>query len=319
MSLLISLSAQQPDVKNSPQTPTAVIVIRPHHFTANPETAEDNAFQNMAANAEQEDAVRAYHEVSNTVDILRSHGVNVHVFEDEERHTPDSVFPNNWFSTHAGGHIAIYPMYAANRRRERRTDIIEMLKHSYRVQDVVDYSGMENDGLFLEGTGAMVLDHIERVAYVCKSRRADPILLERFCSQFNYEPIVFEAFDNEGRAVYHTNVLMCIASDIVLVGAEMVRDNDQRTALLERLKNTGREILELSEAQIAAFAGNMLEVQGANGALLVMSETARRALTYEQIDQIEQRLPIVNLPIPTIEKAGGSVRCMLAGVHLSKR
>ncbi|WP_085901970.1 citrulline utilization hydrolase CtlX [Kiloniella majae] len=319
MSLLTAPDGSPRHVRSSPQTPVAVIVIRPHHFVANPETAVDNSFQDKMAGAGQEDKVEAYHEVSNVIKVLRSHGVKVHVFEDESCQTPDSVFPNNWFSTHAGGRVAIYPMFAKNRRKERRTDIIELLKKNYRVQDIVDYSGFEEDGLFLEGTGAMVLDHIERVTYVCKSRRSDPILLERFCSQFNYEPIIFEAVDSKGHAVYHTNVLMCIASELVLVGAELVRDNGDRATLMRRLKDTGRKILELSEEQVASFSGNMLEVQGANGPLLVMSETAYRALSGEQITQIEQCLPIVTLAIPTIEKAGGSVRCMLAGVHLSKR
>ncbi|WP_417454804.1 citrulline utilization hydrolase CtlX [Kiloniella sp.] len=306
-------------IGKNPQTPVGVVLVRPHHFIANPETALDNSFQAIANKQDITDGYNAFKEASGVVDELKSLGVDVHVFEDENYHTPDSVFPNNWFSTHAGGHVAIYPMSVESRRRERRTDIIEMLKQVYRVQDIIDYSGQEKDGRYLEGTGAMVLDHIERVAYVCKSRRSDPVLLERFCSQFNYEPMVFDASDSNGNAVYHTNVLMCITSDLVLIGAKMVRNDTQRAELLQRLKSTGRKVIELSEKQVSSFAGNMLEVQGAAGRLLVMSATAYHSLTSEQINLIEQCLSIVVVSIPTIEKAGGSVRCMLAGIHLSKR
>ncbi|WP_421782367.1 citrulline utilization hydrolase CtlX [Kiloniella litopenaei] len=303
----------------SSQTPSAVVLIRPHHFIANPETAADNSFQTMISGQDVNDESIAFQEVSGVIDVLKSHGVDVHVFEDESHHRPDSVFPNNWFSTHAGGHVAIYPMTAVSRRQERRLDIIDMLKQVYRVQEVVDYSGQEQDGRYLEGTGAMVLDHVERVAYVCQSRRSDPVLLERFCSRFNYEPVIFDASDAKGNAVYHTNVLMCIASDLVLVGAKMIRDDSQRAELLTRLEATGRRLIKLSEKQISSFAGNMFEVQGDAGRLLLMSSAAYHSLTKEQIDLIQLSLPIVKVSIPTIEKAGGSIRCMLAGIHLSKR
>ena len=173
------------------QAPAAVVMVRPHRFTPNPETAADNAFQSLAAKeAAQAVAGTAHREVTAAAERLEAEGVRVHLFEDEgERDTPDSVFPNNWFSTHSGGHVAIYPMYAPSRRRERRADVIEMLKSEYRVQDVIDYSGLEQDGLFLEGTGAMVLDHLARVAYTARSNRADPVALERFSTHFNFEPM----------------------------------------------------------------------------------------------------------------------------------
>ena len=171
-----------------PQAPAAVVMVRPHHFTPNPQTAADNAFQRLAAEQAAGDVARqAYAEVTQAARTLEAHGVRVHLFEDEQPgRTPDAVFPNNWFSTHAGGHVALYPMYSPNRRLERRSDVIEMIKAQYRVQDVIDYSGLEPDGLFLEGTGAMVLDHIARVAYTARSNRANPIALERFATHFNY-------------------------------------------------------------------------------------------------------------------------------------
>ena len=205
-------------------------MVRPHQFVSNPETAEDNSFQKAGAQYQSADISRmAYEEVSRAAEILQSHGVRVHLFEDDgSRQTPDSVFPNNWFSTHSGGHVAIYPMYAPNRRRERRHDIIEMLKSEYRVQDVIDYSGLEPDGLFLEGTGAMVLDHVQRVAYTARSHRADPVALERFCTHFNYEPMVFDTVDARGQVIYHANVMMCIATDYALIGLDCIVKPERR-------------------------------------------------------------------------------------------
>ena len=232
---------------------------------------------------------------------------------------PDSIFPNNWFSTHSGGHIAIYPMFAENRRLERRTDVIEMLKTNYRVQDIIDYSGLEPDGLFLEGTGAMVLDHIDRVAYVTKSNRADPVALERFCTHFNYEPMAFDAFDENGTPVYHTNVLMCVATDFVMISLEMMDDDNRRAEIVGRIESSGRAVIDLSRDQIANFAGNALELQSNTGRVLALSSRALNVLTKDQIATIEQSTTILPLDIPTIELAGGSVRCMLAGIHLLPR
>jgi len=209
-------------------------MVRPHHFTVNTETAADNHFQ-ASQDLREDLASVAYGEITEAAETLRRHGVEVHLFEDTGRLTPDSVFPNNWFSTHAGGHVAIYPMKAVSRRRERRSDVIEMLKTRYRVQEVIDYSGLEPDGLFLEGTGAMVLDHIDRVAYAVRSDRTDPIALERFSTHFNYEPMVFDARDENGVSVYHTNVLMCIATDFAMIGLEMMTDPARRQEIVTRL------------------------------------------------------------------------------------
>lgn len=298
------------------QAPSDVVMIRPHHFHPNPETARDNAFQSDASG---DPAVQARNEHDTAVAKLRAAGITVHVFDDMGTETPDSVFPNNWFSTHSGGRAAVYPMYAKNRRRERRWDVVDLLKSHYRVQDVIDYSGLEQDGLALEGTGAMVLDHIAHVAYVARSNRADPILLERFCTHFGFEPIVFDASDAAGTAIYHTNVLMCIGTGFALIGAEMIRSDARRAEVVARLSETGRDVIELTEAQIGAFAGNAIELTGPDGSRLALSTTAMAALTPDQHDILARHTTCLPLDIPTIETAGGSVRCMIAGLHLSRR
>lgn len=303
------------------QAPNAVVMVRPWHFHSNPETAEDNAFQNTNRNSEMEVSLNAKLEFDNVVKTLSENGVRVHVFDDfGEKETPDSIFPNNWFSTHPGGHIAIYPMYAKNRRRERRSDIIEMLKSEYRVQDVVDLSGLEWDNEFLEGTGAMVLDHINRIAYTAKSNRASEIILERFCSLFHFEPMAFDTADKDGNSIYHTNVMMGLGTNYALISLSMIKDKKRREEIRLRLEESGRTIIDLSFEQIDNFAGNVLELTGSdNKKILALSKKAYDSLTHEQIKIVEQSATLVPLSIPTIELAGGSVRCMLAGIHLSKR
>lgn len=295
-------------------------MIRPHHFTPNPATAADNAFQvDVATDANGTFAASAYREVTAAASALVDAGVRVHLFEDETTSNPDSVFPNNWFSTHSGGHVAIYPMHSPSRRGERRWDIIELLKAEYRVQDVIDYSGLENDDVFLEGTGAMVLDHAARIAYTARSNRADPIALERFCTNFGYEPMVFDAADSNGVEIYHTNVLMCVATDFALVGLDLLTNEVRRMQVVDRLLASDREVIALTEDQVREFAGNAIELRGTQGRVLAMSTRALSALTPEQRATIERSARIVALDVPTIELAGGSVRCMLAGIHLDRR
>lgn len=306
--------------RNLLQAPEAVVMIRPHAFHSNPETAADNAFQRQSDEGRDAISARARDEFDQAVAILRDQGVTVHVFEDNgSRNTPDSVFPNNWFSTHIGGHVAIYPMFTPNRRRERRSDVIEMLKAKYRVQDVFDYSGLELDGIALEGTGAMVLDHVGRIAYTVKSNRADPVALERFCTHFGYEPMVFEARDEVGREIYHTNVLMCIGTEMAMVGLDNVVVPARREEIAQRLAEGGREVITLSQAEIAGFAGNAIELSGEAGRFLALSRTAYDSLTTTNRTRIEALLPMVPLDVTTIELAGGSVRCMIAGIHLTPR
>ena len=303
------------------QAPAAAVMIRPHQFHPNGETAADNAFQRTTRQSSARSvADAAYREVTDAAERLRAEGVRIHLFEDRGEHdTPDSVFPNNWFSTHPGGHVAIHAMRAPSRRRERRSDVIETLKSAYRVQDVIDYSGLEQDALFLEGTGAMVLDHIARVAYTARSHRADPLALERFCTHFNYEPMVFDTADATGQPIYHTNVLMCVATEFALIGLDTFTDPQRAADVRARLEESGREVIALSQTQIAEFAGNAIELSGQGGRLLALSRRACDSLRADQKTRIERSARLVPLAVPTIELAGGSVRCMIAGVHLSPR
>ncbi|WP_341241112.1 arginine deiminase-related protein [uncultured Nocardioides sp.] len=310
----------------SAQAPSAVILVRAEKFVPNPATAADNAFQAdvPVGQTEEQTSAAALAEMDLVAEALREAGVRVHVFADSDHTRPDSVFPNNWLSTHAGGQVAVYPMYASNRRHERRADVLEMLKSSYRVQTIIDYSGLEPDGIFLEGTGAMVLDHVSRVAYTAVSHRADTHVLERFCTDFGYEPMAFDAFDAAGVPVYHTNVMACIGTDVALFALEMITDEVRREAVRERLTVNGRRLVELTEEQVREFAGNAVELcgrtpDGRRRYIMVMSARARRSLRDDQVAAIEESCEIVAVEIPTIELAGGSVRCMIAGVHLDRR
>ncbi|KVO23958.1 citrulline utilization hydrolase CtlX [Burkholderia ubonensis] len=303
------------------QAPAAVVMIRPHHFQPNPQTSADNAFQRSGgAGDARAVSAAARDEVGAAAQRLADAGVRVHVFDDHGEHdTPDSVFPNNWFSTHPGGHVALYPMTCPNRRRERRADVIEMLKTEYRVQDVIDYSGLEYDDVFLEGTGAMVLDHVARIAYTARSRRADPVALERFCTHFNFEPICFDTADADGRPIYHTNVMMSVATEFALIGLDLISDPNRRGEIQRRLAETGRAVVALEPSQIANFAGNALELSGRDARVLALSRRAFDCLTPRQRRLIERSAQLLPLDVPTIELAGGSVRCMLAGIHLARR
>ncbi|UAL31119.1 amidinotransferase [Nocardioides rotundus] len=310
----------------SAQAPSAVILIRAERFTPNPATAADNAFQAEAPVGQSEVATsaRALAEMDAVAEALREVGVRVHVFSDSDHTRPDSVFPNNWLSTHAGGTVAVYPMYASNRRHERRADVLEMLKSSYRVQSIVDYSGLEPDGIFLEGTGAMVLDHVSRVAYTARSHRADTHVLERFCTDFGYEPMAFDAVDSGGVPVYHTNVIACVGTEVALFALDMIADERRRAEVRERLTVTGRTVIELTEEQVREFAGNAVELcgrtpDGRRRYVMAMSARALASLRPDQVAAIEESCEIVAVDIPTIELAGGSVRCMIAGVHLDPR
>lgn len=301
----------------SVQAPSAVVLIRPHHFASNPATAGDNVFQSVDAARTPEDvAAAAYADATRLAEALEGAGITVHLFEDEDETRPDSVFPNNWFSTHAGGRIAVYPMYAPNRRLERRTDVLELLKARYRVQEIVDYSGLEVDGLFLEGTGAMVLDNLNRTAYAVRSHRADPIVLERFCTAFGYEPMVFDA-ELRGVPIYHTNVMMCIGTEFALVGLDAM--TSRRDEIAERLAEQGREVIGLSTEQLEDFAGNAIELHGSQGRILALSARADASLTDDQRAIIERSARILPVDVSTIELEGGSVRCMIAGIHLDRR
>ncbi len=303
------------------QSASAVVMIRPSRFFPNPETAQDNAFQQEAgAESASVVAARALAEFDEAVRTLSAAGVKVHIFEDTPvPEKPDAIFPNNWFSTHHDGRIALYPMYTPSRRTERRTDIIENLRQHYRVTEVVDYSAYEKRGLFLEGTGSLVLDHENRIAYVSLSRRADQEPLEKFCADFDFEPVTFQSTGRDGRAIYHTNVMMCLGTGFALVGLEAIADESERQTIQRRLEKTGKTIVPLSQDQIENFAGNALELHNGQGKLLVLSARAAAHLGEEERATLGKFARLLPLALPTIELAGGSARCMLATIHLPPR
>jgi hypothetical protein len=300
------------------QSAKAVVMIRPFRFYPNPETASDNAFQREAAAADGEAiSEAAQSEFDQAVELLRGAGVTVHVFEDTPSpEKPDAVFPNNWFSTHPDGRVALYPMYSPARRNERRRDVIDELGKSYRISALVDYSSYEQRGLHLEGTGSLVLDYVNRIAYVSLSKRSDRALVERFCQDFDFEPLLFESTSDDDRPIYHTNVVMCVGSEFALIGLDMIADPGQRETIRRRLETSGKKVIALDRSQIANFAGNALELRNDSQKLLVLSSRAAAALTTEQRSEIERHARLLPLALPTIEMAGGSARCMLAAIHL---
>jgi hypothetical protein len=299
------------------QAASAVVMIRPHHFYPNHQTRKDNNFQSVPEHLSRHQLSElAYTQVTLMANKLQSLGVQVYLFEDCSEQTPDSVFPNNWFSTHADNRIVTYPMFANNRRKERRADVIEKLIEQFKVTEVIDYSVLEKQDIYLEGTGAMVLDHTDKTAYVVRSHRANSTALEQFCERFNYQSILFDAIDKQGTAVYHTNVLMCIATQFAMYCPHMIKDNQQRAMIEQRLIASGKQIIVLSESQIAKFCGNALELQTEQGKILALSKTAFNALTTEQIRVLEKSVKLVPFDVSAIETAGGSVRCMLASIHL---
>lgn len=300
------------------QSPSAVVMVRPHRFYPNPETAADNAFQ-QSTSAAEDYSQAAQTEFDKAAATLRDAGVTVHVFQDTATpDKPDAVFPNNWFSTHGDGRIVLYPMFSPSRRMERRQEVIDGLRKAYQVKEVVDYTSFEKEGLYLEGTGSMVLDRSNRLAYVSLSQRSCLEPLRRFCRDFEYEAICFRSSSRDGRPIYHTNVMMCLGSEFALVGLDAIGDAIQRGMVRESLEAGGWTIVPLDQTQIEEFAGNALELSAASGKLLVLSSRALAALTNEQRKLLEGFARLLPLSLPTIERAGGSARCMLATIHLPR-
>lgn len=293
-------------------------MIRPHRFFPNPETAEDNAFQGtILPNESSAVSGAAQDEFDRAVEVLRGAGVTVHVIDDTATpEKPDAVFPNNWFSTHHDGRVVLYPMYSAARRRERRHDVIDALRKDYRITDVIDYSAAEKDEHFLEGTGSLVLDHENKIAYASLSQRTHAEVLRKFCDDFAYEPITFRSVSGDGRSIYHTNVMMCVGSKFALIGLETIPDEAERMGVQNLLEATGKEVIELTAGQIAEFAGNAIELHNGKEKLLILSKRAESALSDAQRHRISKYARIVPLDLPTIELAGGSARCMIATIHL---
>ena len=298
------------------QAPSHVVMVRPHRFTVNAATAADNAFQQSDSIDDAGAAHGAYGDVTRLAEALRQEGVTVSLFEDASGESPDSVFPNNWFTTHPDGRIVLCPMYAPNRRNERREDVIDQLRNDFAVTEVLDWTAAELDGQFLEGTGAVVIDHEQQVAYGCRSERLTADLFTRFCREFGLLPVLFDAVDSSGRAVYHTNVMMSVGETLAVVGADLIPDPVERDQVLGLLRASGRTVVELTEEQVRAFAGNVMQLRGAHGPVVVMSTTAAAALHADQLRAIRAHSRILSVDLSMVEASGGSVRCMLAGIHL---
>lgn len=299
------------------QTTNHILMIRPVDFKFNTQTAGNNKFQEATAqdNVQQQ----ALAEFDGFVAMLRANGVDVTVIDDTlAPETPDSIFPNNWVSFHEDGSVYLYPMFSENRRLERRKDIIDTIGEKFELNHVSDLSFFEQQVLFLEGTGSMVLDRQHKIAYACLSVRTDEEVLNNFCMLSGYTPIAFQAIDESRFPIYHTNVMMCIGDRFAVVCFDSIPDLEEKEKVKQSLLNTGKELVDISFDQMNHFAGNMLQVKNKDGqSLLVMSEQAYLSLQPEQLATLTQYAKIIYAPLYTIEKnGGGSARCMLAEVHL---
>ena len=308
------------------QTTNSILMIRPVAFRMNEQTAVNNYYQKVldgllpaTVNAKAQQEFDAF------VEKLTAVGVDVTVVDDTlEPDTPDSIFPNNWISFHENGDVALYPMFAENRRHERREEILDLLEEKgFVIHNIIDYTSAEEDGFFLEGTGSLLLDRVNAKAYCALSPRADEELFIEFCEDFDYAPVIFEAFhtvDSERKLIYHTNVMMCLGETFAVICSDCIDDKKERKMVLDNLKGNGKEIILITEAQMNNFAGNMLEVRGANDKrYLVMSAAAHQSLTPQQIEQLEKHTEILSSSLDTIEACGGgSARCMMAEIFLPR-
>ncbi|KYH06513.1 arginine deiminase-related protein [Chryseobacterium cucumeris] len=306
------------------QTTDTVLMIEPIAFGYNAETAKNNYFQVEQTGSDIQS--KALAEFNTFVGKLREKGINVITIKDTlDPHTPDSIFPNNWVSFHKDGKVVLYPMFASNRRVERREDIIESIQEQgFEVVEVDDWSFSETQGHFLEGTGSMIFDHDNKIAYGSVSLRLDEKLFREFCTKYGFAPVVFHSFQTVGTErlpIYHTNVMMCVADRFVVICLDCIDDELEREKVVETIKGSGKEIIEISEEQMQQFAGNMLQVQNKEGEkFLVMSQTAYQSLSSEQVAAIEKYCEIIYSDLNTIEvNGGGSARCMLAEVFLPKK
>jgi len=308
----------EPSATSPTQSTDSVLMVRPCRFYPNPETAADNAFQRRTEGDADELSTAARMEFDVAVATLRNSGVCVHVFDDtSDPAKPDAVFPNNWISTHHDGRVALFPMYSPLRRRERRNDIVDELRKQYRVTEVIDYSIFESEASYLEGTGSLVLDHVNRIAYVSLSNRSTEKVIRRFAEDFGYEPVTFTSIGLDGKPIYHTNVMMCVGTDFALVGLSMIPNETERHRLQARLDASGKEIVELTADQVTNFAGNAIEVENGQGErLLVLSARAVPTFNERQRTMLRRHVRLVPLTLPTIELAGGSARCMVAEIYL---
>jgi hypothetical protein len=299
------------------QTTDQILMIRPVNFSFNEETAVNNAFQ-VASNDTQAQQ-KAAAEFNNFVTLLTTNSLSVTVIEDTPLpYTPDSIFPNNWISFHHTGTIVLYPMFAPNRRLERKPSVIEQLQQKFIINEQLDFTSFENNHQFLEGTGSMVLDRENQIAYACLSPRTNKNVLQKVCDTLRYTPIVFDAIDMRQTPIYHTNVMMCVADKYVVLCEQAMVNPTEKEAVLSTIRNSGKEIVPITPDQMNHFAGNMLQVHNnKKEKLLVMSSQAFDALSVDQIKQLSTYNKIIHTPLTTIEtNGGGSARCMMAEIHL---
>jgi len=308
------------------QITSNILMIRPVNFRYNEETAKNNYYQKVIEGLTPERAqLEAEAEFDRFVDKLREKGVMVTVIPDNKSpDTPDSIFPNNWISFHQDGKVGLYPMYAVSRRGERRQDIIDTLSEQFVVKDIIDFTKHESSNEFLEGTGSLVLDRPNSTAYAAISERTDPLVLEEFCKSFGYQAVSFTAnqlVDGTRMSIYHTNVMMCVANDFAVICLDSIDDRQERNTVVESLKSSGKEVIDITEDQVHHFAGNMLQVLGTNNQpYLVMSSAAYHSLQQDQLDAIKKHCSIIHSSLDTIEACGGgSARCMMAEVFLPER
>ena len=307
------------------QTTNTIVMVRPINFRMNEQTAVNNYFQEELALKNAAINAKAQQEFDDFVVTLEAHGIKVIVVSDTpEFDTPDSIFPNNWISFHQNGTVGIYPMFAPNRRLERNEAFLAAVEAAgFVITNIIDYSSAEEQGIYLEGTGSLLLDRVNQKAYCALSPRADEDLFIEFCEDFEYTPVVFEAnqtVDGNRKAIYHTNVMMCLAETFAVVCLATIDDKKERKNLLKNLKEDGKQVIDITEAQMAQFAGNMLQLQGTNEErFLVMSQAANDSLTPSQRAQINNHCQIISSPLTTIETCGGgSARCMMAEVFLPR-
>lgn len=301
------------------QTTDTILMVRPARFGFNEETAANNHFQSRSEHQDQV-AQEAEREFDAYVELLRKNGVEVIVIQDTpEPATPDSIFPNNWFSTHCTGELVFYPMFAENRQLERKHAAVDMLSLMPGVTKIIDLTKWEKNKRALEGTGSMILDRVNRVLFACRSPRTDEEILAEFCRELDYEYIVFDSIDGEGRPIYHTNVMMCIAPKQVIICMDSIKSEKEQKALRACFRSAGREIVEITQEQVAKFAGNMLALHSKDHEpLLVMSKTAYESLTPEQVRILSSQSKLLTPDIHAIEtNGGGSARCMIAEIFLA--
>ncbi|WP_417369801.1 citrulline utilization hydrolase CtlX [Gelidibacter japonicus] len=307
------------------QTTNTILMIRPVNFRMNEQTAVNNYFQEDLDIKNSEINAKAQAEFDAFVEKLRAVGVNVIVEDDDKvNDTPDSIFPNNWVSFHENGDVALYPMFAENRRKERREELLDRLEEEgFEITNIMDYTSAEEDHFFLEGTGSIIMDRVNKKAYCALSPRADEELFIEFCEDFDYFPVIFTAYqtvDDDRLPIYHTNVMMCIAETFAVICLDSIDDKKERKNVVDHLKKDGKEVIAITEAQMHSFAGNMLQVRGADEKrYLVMSKAAHGSLTSMQIAKLSMHCEMLYSDLETIETCGGgSARCMMAEVFLPK-